>query len=145
LILVWQVHSSWLVLPLYSVLVVKASLLECDGTMWWRVDDLWCSFLSTWSHPCLTNFASWVVHEHLVSYVVLLSHSFVMPSFCYFFCGSWHCVGPSALLLFLLCEGLADNTYPKEYTNNSKQGCVVIDLKVTLYAITELVLIFQLA
>jgi hypothetical protein len=24
--------------------------------------------------------------------------------------------------LFLLCEGLADNTYQKEYTNNSKQG-----------------------
>jgi hypothetical protein len=40
LILVWQVHSSWLVLPLYSVLVVEASSLEFDGTVWWRVDDL---------------------------------------------------------------------------------------------------------
>ena len=68
------------------------SSLEYDGTIWWRVDDLWWSFLSAWSLPCLANFASWAVHEHLVSYVVLLSHPLVMPSFCPFFCGSWHFV-----------------------------------------------------
>jgi hypothetical protein len=119
LILVWQVHSSCLVLPLCSVLVVKASSLECDGTMWWRVDDLWWSFLSAWSLPCSTNFASSVVHEHLVSYVVLLSHPFVMSSFCPFY-GSWQCVGLSALLIVSLCKGLANNTYLKEYINNSK-------------------------
>jgi hypothetical protein len=37
--------------------------LECDDTMWWRIDD----FLVV-----LSFLASWVVHEHLVSHVVLL-------------------------------------------------------------------------
>ena len=77
-----------LVVGLLRVMIPSAS----DGTMWWRVDDLWWSFLSAWSLPCLANFASWAVHEHLVSYVVLLSHPLVMPSFCPFFCGSWHFV-----------------------------------------------------
>jgi hypothetical protein len=36
-------------------------------------------------------------------------------------------------LLFLLCRGLMDNTYPKEYTNNNK-GRVVIKLMVIFYA-----------
>jgi hypothetical protein len=37
--------------------------LECDDTMWWRTDD----FLVV-----LSFLASWVVHEHIVSHVVLL-------------------------------------------------------------------------
>jgi hypothetical protein len=113
-ILVLQVHSSWLVLPLCLVLVVKVSSLECDGTMWWRVDDLWWSFLSAWSLPYLTNFASWVVHEHLVSYVVLLSYHFVMPSFSPFFCGSWHCVGLSALLIVSSLRRISGQHIPEE-------------------------------
>jgi hypothetical protein len=48
--------------------------------------------------------ASWVVHEHLVSYVALLSLS----------------LDPLLLSLFLLCKVLVDNTYLKEYTNDSK-------------------------
>jgi hypothetical protein len=117
LILAWHVHYSWLILPLCLVLVVKASSLECDGTIWWKVDDLWWSFLSAWSLPCFTNFVSWVVREHLVSYVVLLSHSFVLS-----FVDLGIVLDLLLYSLFLLCKGLADNTYQKEYTNNSKQG-----------------------
>jgi hypothetical protein len=40
-------------------------------------------------------------------------------------------------LLILLCRGLVDNTYPKEYTNNNK-GRVVIKLMVIFYAIEKL-------
>ena len=49
------------------------SSLERDDIMWWRVDDLWWSSLEA--------FLAWAVHEHLVSYVALLSHSFVIPFF----------------------------------------------------------------
>ena len=41
---------------------------------------------------CFEAFLAWAVHEHLVSYITLLFHSFIMSSFCPFFCGSWHFV-----------------------------------------------------
>jgi hypothetical protein len=52
----------------------------------------------------LSFLASWVVHEHLVSYVARLSHSLDLL----------------LLTLYLFCKGLVDNTYSKEYTNDSK-------------------------
>jgi hypothetical protein len=57
-----------------------------------------------WLSMVLFFFASWVVHEHLISYVALFFHSSDLL----------------LLSLFLLCKGLVDNIYPKEYTNDSK-------------------------
>ena len=51
------------------------------------------------------------------------SHPFIMPSFCSFsFVDLGIVLDLLLYLLFLLCKGLVDNTYPKEYTNDSKQG-----------------------
>jgi hypothetical protein len=55
--------------------------------MWWRVDDCGGLFF------LLEAFLAWAVHKHLVSHVALfLSYSFVMLSFCSFFCGSCHSI-----------------------------------------------------
>ena len=121
---------------------------------WWPL-TLRC-YLHYWSMmtPCdegkmtcggllflLEAFLAWAVHEHLVSYITLLFHSFIMSSFCPFFCGSWHFV-------WTFCSShsykrLVDNTYPKEYTKMIwSKGSVIVELKVILYAITELVFTF---
>jgi hypothetical protein len=89
----------------------------------------------------LDAFLAWAVHEHLVSCIVFLSHPFIMTSFYPLFCGSWHFV-------WTFCsshsyERLVDNTYPKEYTKMIRsKGSVIVELKVILYAIIELVLAF---
>jgi hypothetical protein len=73
-----------------------------------------------------------LVHEHLVSGVVLLSHSFIMP-----YVRSFFVFGPFAPLIVSFLQALVDNTYPKGYTNDNKGG-VVIELKVISYAIEKL-------
>ena len=54
------------------------SSLEYDGTIWWRVDDLWWSFLPTWSFPCLSySWASCLLYRtptfSFFYHVILLS------------------------------------------------------------------------
>ena len=70
----------------------------------------------------LEGFLACAVHEHLVSYVALLSYSFVMLFFVLAFVDLGIVLELLLYSLFLLYKGLVDNTYLKEYTNDSKQG-----------------------
>ena len=70
----------------------------------------------------LEGFLAWAIHEHLVSYVALLSYSFVMLFFVLAFVDLGIVLELLLYSLFLLYKGLVDNTYLKEYTNDSKQG-----------------------
>ena len=71
----------------------------------------------------LEGFLAWAIHEHLVSYVTfLLSYSFVMLFFVLAFVDLGIVLELLLYSLFLLYKGLVDNTYPKEYANDSKQG-----------------------
>ena len=128
-----------------TYLKMLPSSLECDNTLWWRVDDLWWSFLSSWSLPCLTNITSWAVHEHLVSYVALSSFSSFCDAILLFFL-LWNlpfCLNLLLHSLFHSYKRLVDNTYPKGCIYRFwRNNIVVIELKVIFYAKEKLVLIF---
>ena len=110
---------------------ILPSSLEYDSTIWWRVDDLWWSFLSAWSLPCFTNFASWAVHEHLVSYVALSSFS----SFCdaiFLFFLLWilaFCLDLLLHSLFHSCKRLVNNTCPKGCIYRFWRNSIVVRVK----------------
>jgi len=90
------------------------SSLECDDTLWWRVDDLLVIFSSCLKLSLLElfmNIVSPILYSFLIFYhAILLSFLLWVSTLCL------------DLLLFLLYKGLVDNTYLKEYTNDSKQG-----------------------
>ena len=91
-----------------TYLRILPSLLERDGTNWWRVNDWW-SFLL-----------------HLELFIDILSpllHSF----FCHLLLKS---VDSFHSNHYHACNKLVDNTYPKKYTSNDK-GIVVTQLRVT--------------
>ena len=128
-----------------TYLKMLPSSFEYDDTIWWRVDDLWWSFLSAWSLPCFTNFASWAVHEHLVSYVALSSFSSLCDAIFLFFL-LWILAFCLDLLLYSYLQKISGQHIPKEiYKMIQSKDSVIIELKVILYAITELVLTFLLA
>jgi hypothetical protein len=107
------VHSNIKRKMMITYLKMLPSSLERDDAMWWRVDDFRWSF-SSLHLELFMNILSPMLHSFLI---LLLCHLFI-PSFVdlVILLGLLH------ILLFLLCNGLVDNTYPKEYTNASKQG-----------------------
>ena len=117
--------------------------LEHDGTMWWRVDDLWWVSL-------LEAFLAWLA-LHLELFMSFLSprlHS-SFSLFChaiFLFFLLWilaFCLDLLLHSLFHPYKRLVDNTYLKgciyRFWRNSS---VVIELKVIFYATTKLVLTF---
>ena len=87
-------------------------MAPCDEGRW-----LWWSFLRAWSFPCLsyswTSCLMYCIHFSSFYYAILLSFLLWISALY---------LDLLLLLLFLLYKILVDNTYPKEYTNDSKQG-----------------------
>jgi hypothetical protein len=130
------VHTATVLIPL--------PLLQCSSHTW--IGPTWSLGLLHFL-PCILScsycytffLAFWVVHEHLVSYVILL---LILLS-CHLFVLSL-CLDLLLHSLFHSCKRLVDNTYSKGYTIDNEGG-IVIELKVIFYAIEKLVLTFQLA
>jgi len=151
----WSCNSNMCVSSFMCILKIKKKLSNNDhlpwvvtfviGARWHHVTKGRCrvvvlsSFLKLWLVSHLELFKS--ILSPMLHF--LLSHPFVMPSFCSFFCGSYHFVWTSCSIHCFIPVKHQWTTHTRRNVQIIwNKDSVVIELKVIFYAITELVITF---